>query len=46
MPYIDYGVSTVVHSGGEVVKDLGDFQILIFMLMIQLLFFYTLKRAS
>lgn len=46
MPYVDYGVSSVVHSGGEVVKDLGDFQILIFMLMIQLLFFYTLKRAS
>lgn len=46
MPYVDYGVSSIVHNGGEVLKDLGDFQILIFMLMIQLLFFYTLKRAS
>ena len=46
MPYVDYGVSSAVNSGEEVVKDLGDFQILIFMLMIQLLFFHTLKRAS
>ena len=29
MPYIEFGVSNVVHSGGEVYKDLGDFQILI-----------------
>ena len=46
MPYVDYSVSSVVNSGGEVLKDLGDFQILIFMLMIQLLFFHTLTRAS
>ncbi|MCA0131950.1 hypothetical protein [Winogradskyella alexanderae] len=44
MPYVEYGVSNVVHSGGESYKDLGDFQVLLFMLMIQLLFYHTLKR--
>jgi len=44
MPYVEFGVSNVVHSGGEAYKDLGDFQILIFMLLIQLMFFHTLKR--
>jgi hypothetical protein len=44
MPYVEFGVSNVVHSGGETYKDLGDFQILIFMLMIQLLSYHTLKR--
>jgi hypothetical protein len=45
MPYVDYGVSNVVHSGGEVYKDLGDFQVLLFMLMIQLMCYHTLKRS-
>ena len=44
MPYVEYGVSNVVHSGGEPFKDLGDFQVLLFMLMIQLMFYHTLKR--
>ncbi|MUU78280.1 hypothetical protein [Winogradskyella endarachnes] len=44
MPYVEYGVSNVVHSGGEAFKDLGDFQVLLFMLMIQLLFYHNLKR--
>ncbi|MCA0153691.1 hypothetical protein [Winogradskyella vincentii] len=44
MPYVEYGVSNVVHSGGEAYKDLGDFQVLLFMLMIQLMFYHTLKR--
>ena len=44
MPYVEFGVSNVVHSGGEVYKDLGDFQVLLFMLMIQLMFYHTLKR--
>jgi hypothetical protein len=44
MPYVEFGVSNVVHSGGEVYKDLGDFQILIFMLLIQLMSYHTLKR--
>ena len=46
MPYVEYGVSNAVHSGGEAFKDLGDFQVLLFMLMIQLMFYYTLKKAS
>lgn len=45
MPYVDYGVSNVLKPEGETLKNLGDFQILIFMLMIQLMFFYVLKRA-
>ena len=44
MPYVEFGVSNVVNSGGEVYKDLGDFQVLLFMLMIQLMFYHTLKR--
>jgi hypothetical protein len=44
MPYVEFGVSNVVHSGGEAYKDLGDFQVLLFMLMIQLMFYHTLKR--
>lgn len=44
MPYVEFGVSNVVNSGGEAYKDLGDFQILIFMLMIQLMSYHTLKR--
>ena len=44
MPYVDYGVSNVIKPEGETFKELGDFQILIFMLMIQLMFYHTLKR--
>ena len=44
MPYVELGVSNVVNSGGEVYKDLGDFQVLLFMLMIQLMFYHNLKR--
>ncbi|OUR93285.1 hypothetical protein A9Q87_04870 [Flavobacteriales bacterium 34_180_T64] len=44
MPYVEFGVSNVVHSGGEEFKDLGDFQVLLFMLMIQLMFYHNLKR--
>ena len=44
MPYVEYGVSNAVHSGGEAFKDLGDFQVLLFMLMIQLMFYHFLKR--
>ncbi|WP_439152462.1 hypothetical protein [Winogradskyella sp.] len=44
MPYVEFGVSNVVNSGGEAYKDLGDFQVLLFMLMIQLMFYHTLKR--
>ena len=44
MPYIDYGVSNVIKPYSESYKDLGDFQVLVFMLMIQLMFYHTLKR--
>lgn len=43
MPYIDYGVSKMIKPEGEVFKDLGDFQVLVFMLMIQLMFYHSLK---
>jgi hypothetical protein len=44
MPYVEFGVSNIVHDGGEAYKDLGDFQVLLFMLMIQLMFYHNLKR--
>ncbi|WP_299107372.1 hypothetical protein [uncultured Winogradskyella sp.] len=44
MPYVEFGVSNLVHSGGENFKNLGDFQVLLFMLMIQLMFYHNLKR--
>jgi len=44
MPYVDYGVSNVMKPEAETLKDLGDFQVLLFMLMIQLMFYHTLKR--
>jgi hypothetical protein len=44
MPYVEFGVSNVVNNGGEAYKPLGDFQVLLFMLMIQLLFYHNLKR--
>lgn len=44
MPYVEFGVSNVVNNGGEAYKDLGDFQVLSFMLMIQLMAYHTLKR--
>ena len=44
MPYVDYGVSNMVNLESESLKDLGDFQVLLFMLMIQLMFYHNLKR--
>lgn len=44
MPYVEFGVSNVVNSGGEAYKNLGDFQVLVFMLLVQLMSFHTLKR--
>ena len=44
MPYVELFVSNIVHGGGEVYKDLGDFQVLIFMLLVQLMSFSALKR--
>lgn len=44
MPYVEFGVDSVVNSGTEEFKNLGDFQVLLFMLMIQLMCYHTLKR--
>lgn len=44
MPFIEYGVSNVVKPEGEAFHDIGDFQLLLFILMVQLLYFHTLKR--
>ncbi len=44
MPYVEFGVESVVKSNASELKNLGDFQVLLFMLMIQLLFFHNLKR--
>ncbi len=43
MPYVDFGVSNALKPEGETLKDLGDFQVLVFMLMIQLGFYHNLK---
>lgn len=45
MPYVEYGVSNIVHSVGEAYKELGDFQLLSFMFLVQLGFYYTLKLS-
>lgn len=44
MPYVEFGVDSVANSGTEEFKNLGDFQVLLFMLMIQLMCYHTLKR--
>ena len=44
MPYVEFGVDNVVNTNVSELKNLGDFQVLLFMLMIQLLFFHNLKR--
>lgn len=44
MHYIDYGVSSALKPEAQVFKNLGDFQVLLFMLMIQLMFYHNLKR--
>ena len=44
MPFIEYGVSNAFKPEGEEFHDIGDFQLLLFMLMVQLLCFHTLKR--
>ena len=44
MPYIDYWVSNALKPESEPLKDLGDFQVLVFMLMVQLMFYHFLKR--
>ena len=45
MPYVEYGVSNVINAEDDSLKNLGDFQILIFMLLIQLMFYHVLKKG-
>ena len=44
MPYIEFGVSNIVSEETQAYKELGNFQLLSFMLLIQLGFYHTLKR--
>ena len=44
MPYVEFGVSNVVNDELQAYKQLGDFQLLSFMFLVQLGFYYTLKR--
>ena len=44
MPFVEYGVSNAMKPEGEEFHDIGDFQLLLFILMVQLLCFHTLKR--
>ncbi len=44
MPYVEFGVSSVVNNDNETLKNLGDFQVLLFMLLVQLMCYHVLKR--
>ena len=44
MPYVEFGVSSVVNVDNETFKNLGDFQVLLFMLLVQLMCYHVLKR--
>ena len=44
MPYVEFGVSSVLNESNETFKNLGDFQVLLFMLMVQLMCYHVLKR--
>lgn len=44
MPYVEFGVSNIVSEEAQSYKQLGDFQLLSFMFLVQLGFYYTLKR--
>lgn len=44
MPYVEFGVSNIVSDKAQAYKQLGDFQLLSFMFLVQLGFYYTLKR--
>jgi hypothetical protein len=46
MPYVEFGVDRVLNPGSESFKDLGGFQILTFMLLIQLMFYHLLKKFN
>lgn len=44
MPYVEFGVSNIVADDPQAYKELGDFQLLSFMFLIQIGFYQTLKR--
>ena len=44
MPYVEFGVSSVLNADNEAFKNLGDFQVLLFMLLVQLMCYHILKR--
>ncbi|WP_353778732.1 hypothetical protein [Winogradskyella sp. 3972H.M.0a.05] len=44
MPYVEFGVSSVLNADNETFTNLGDFQVLVFMLLVQLMCYHTLKR--
>ena len=43
-PYIDYAVGYLIEGKGEFER--GSFQVIIFMLLIQVMFFYVLKKST
>jgi len=44
MPYVEFGIDSIADKSPNINKSLGDFQVLVFMLMIQLGFYHNLKR--
>jgi hypothetical protein len=44
MPYVEFGVGSILNEGEETIGTLGDFRILVFMLLVQLMSYHVLKR--
>ncbi len=44
MPYVEYGVANVIKPESTAFKNLGEFQLLSFMLLVQVMFYNVLKR--
>ena len=44
MPYVEFGVGSFLNEGKETVSTIGDFRVLVFMLLVQLMSYHALKR--
>jgi hypothetical protein len=41
---VEFGVGSILNEGEETIGTLGDFRILVFMLLVQLMSYHVLKR--
>lgn len=44
MPFVEFGVGSVINGSSETYSNLGDYQVLLFMLLVQLMSYHVLKR--